>query len=336
MINIGLIGCGYWGMNYARVFSELRESRLAAVCDADSKRLFEVNRRYPGTATLNHYQDLLTNPEIDALVISTPATNHYAVAKECLEAGKPILVEKPLCLEAGEADRLVEIAEQKQTILMVGHTFLYNPAVHKLKEYVDRDDFGPVYYLQAARTHLGLVRNDVNAMWDLAPHDVSIFNYLTGETPQWVSVAGSRFLSHDREDFVFATLGYSNGVLGHIHASWIDSNKVRTIVVVGGNKRVVFDDINPLEKIRVFEKGLSITGEVDSYGEFQLQLRDGDIISPKVETSEPLKNQCKHFLECVETGAKPFSDGRNGAEVVRVMQAMQASVAKQGHPVEVK
>jgi predicted dehydrogenase len=219
---------------------------------------------------------------------------------------------------------------------MVGHTFIYNPAVRKVKEYVS-DAPDQVYYLHACRTNLGPIRRDVNALWDLATHDIAIFNYLLDGVPEWVSAVGARVLRNGREDVGFISLGYPDRILGHIHVSWADPNKAREIVVVCSDKRIVFNDLSGMEQVRVFEKGIRpVTTEPMSYGEYRLQIRDGDILSPKIEVSEPLKNQCRHFLECVETGKRPLTSGREGIDVLRVLKAMDRSVALQGTQVEVE
>jgi predicted dehydrogenase len=233
---------------------------------------------------------------------------------------------------------LINLAQSRGLILMVGHTFLYNPGVTKVKEYIGRGDLGRVYYLYARRTNLGPIRRDVNALWDLAPHDISIFNYLLDSVPEWASAVGAKVLRNCREDVGFISLGYPNDITAHIHVSWADPNKVREVVVVGSNKRIVFSDINTLEQVRVFEKGIApvaAESEISSYGEYQLQIRDGDIISPRIEVSEPLKNQCVHFLECVAQGSRPLTDGWAGQAVVRVMEAIDRSIERKGAPVDI-
>lgn len=335
MLRLGIIGCGRWGANYARVLSELPNMHVTWICDQDQRQLELITRRYPSVTALDNADAAISSDQAEAVVIATPAATHFRVAKRALEAGKHVMIEKPLATQVGEAQELAELAESKGVTLMVGHTFLYNSAVRKMKSYVQDRDFGTVYYMHATRTHLGLIRKDVNAIWDLAPHDVSIFGYLLEAVPTTVSAVGSRILQNGREDVGFITLTYPNNVIGNIHVSWIDSNKVREVVVVGSNKRIVFDDLDNLERIRIFEKGVAIEGQVDSFGEFQLLLRDGDIISPKVETSEPLKNQCQHFLECLERGERPLTDGWNGVEVVRIMAAIDRSLTLDGVPVQV-
>ncbi|MBT6050733.1 MAG: Gfo/Idh/MocA family oxidoreductase [Candidatus Scalindua sp.] len=334
MIRIGIIGCGYWGINYVRVFSELPDVTVSRVCDTSDERLLKMHRKFPYVFPTKLMDELLADDEVDAVVVATEASTHYDITKACLLNNKHVLVEKPMTTSVEEGEDLVRLAEEKNLKLMVGHTFLYNPAIRKMKEYLTDDDIGSIYYLKATRTHLGLIRKDVNAIWDLAPHDISIFSFLLDAQPLWVSAIGGNFLN-GRPDVGFLTLGYPQNILGHIHVSWINSNKVREISVVGSNKRIVFDDLNSMESVRIFEKGAAMTGETDSFGEFKLQLRDGDILSPSINTSEPLKNQCSHFVSCVANDHSPLTNGTNGLDVVRVMEAINLSLEKCGAPVEI-
>jgi len=335
-IGISIIGCGYWGINYARVFNELPESRVMAVCDPRTDRLQEVKRRFPGVALTTEVEDALELPGVDAAIVCTEATAHYRIASQCLAAGKHVLVEKPMTTTVVDAEELIDLAGSKGLTLMVGHTFLYNAGIRKVKAYIQQAEMGQVYYLYARRTNLGPIRRDVNALWDLAPHDVAIFNYLLESVPEWVSAVGARVLRNCREDVGFISLGYHDGIVGHVHVSWADPNKVREVVVVGSNKRIVFNDLNGLEQVRVFEKGVApVPAEASTYAEYRLLMRDGDIISPRIEASEPLKNQCSHFLECVIQGSRPLTDGCEGLEVVRVMEAVDRSIACHGAPIEV-
>jgi len=336
-IGIGIIGCGYWGINYVRVFSELPNSQVIKACDLSEERLDRVRKRFPLVETCNSIHQLLDDPRIGAIVVATPSSTHYEITKECLLHDKDVLVEKPFIIEVAEGQELIDLAQERKKVLMVGHTFMYNPGIQKMKECIWDDDFGEIYYLHATRTNLGPIRTDVNVVWDLVSHDLSIFGHLLGVQPSWVTAVGAKLLRNGREDVGFVTVGYPNGVLGHIHASWADPHKVRQVVVVGSKKRIVFNDLNNLEKVRIFEKGVSPSAtEVNSYGEFQFLMRDGDIISPKVEASEPLKNQCAHFLDCVTRGVTPLSDGQNGLDVVRVLVAIDESVRRNGAPVEVQ
>jgi predicted dehydrogenase len=333
---IGLIGFGYWGPNYARALNELPQVQLALICDSSGDRLAQVRQRYPGVATSSNPSEVFGRADIDAVVIATPASTHPQLVEEALRSGRHVLVEKPMALDAAGCDALTELAQSVNRVLMVGYTFLYNAGVRKMKECMAGDDFGQMYYLHATRTNLGPIRPDVNAIWDLAPHDVAIFNYLLDQQPQWVSAVGTRVLRSSREDIGFATLGYANGVLGNIHVSWADPNKVREVVAVGSRRRVVFNDLNDAERVRFFERGVSVGDAVaESFGEFKLLVRDGDIISPKIEPSEPLKNQCMDFVEAIANGRPPAAHGRFGLGVVRTLVAIEASMRSRGAAVAV-
>jgi len=335
-LGIAVLGCGYWGINYVRIFNELPNTRVVAVCEKRVDRLQEVGKRFPDAILTTEVDDALGQEGVDAVVVCTEATSHYEVVSKCISRGKHVLVEKPITTISDHAQKLIDQAAAKKVTLMVGHTFLYNPAVRKVKEYVETGEVGRVYYLYASRTNLGPIRHDVNALWDLAPHDISIFNYLLDSKPDWVSAVGTKVLRNAREDVGFVTLGYPNGIVGHIHVSWADPNKVREVVVVGSDRRVVFNDLNPLEQVRVFEKGVFAPSdtEAETYGEHQFLIRDGSIISPRIEVSEPLKNQCNHFLETVTLGIRPLTDGEAGMAVVQVMEAIDRSIARNGEPVK--
>jgi predicted dehydrogenase len=334
-LNIAIIGCGYWGVNYLRVFSELPDCKVSLVCDTSEERLKMVRERFPLISTTRQAAEVFGSRWVDAVVVATPAASHFELSSQGLAAGKHLLVEKPVTTNVPDAGALIRHAQQAQLVLMVGHTFMYNSGILKLKELMRGPDFGQVYYLHATRTNMGPVRDDVNALWDLGTHDVAIFNFLLEGVPLSVSAVGSKVLGKAREDVGFVTLRYPNNVLANIHASWIDPNKVREVVAVGSRRRIVFDDLNNLERVRIYEKGLSATMEADTYGEFRLIVRDGDIISPRVPPSEPLKNLAAHFLACVAGNQKPLSDGRNGMDVVRVMAAIDRSLGQGGAPVDV-
>ena len=329
-MGIAVIGCGYWGMNYVRIFNELTESRVVAVCEQCPERLKEVARRFPNVYLTTQIEDVISQPDVQAVIVCTEATSHFNVTRRLLLAGKHVLVEKPLTTTSSHAQELIELADSQSATLMVGHTFIFNAGVRKVKEYVQQDS-GRVYYLYARRTNLGPIRRDVNALWDLAPHDIAIFNYLLNSTPGWVSAIGGKVLGNCRDDVGFISLGYPNNVLAHVHVSWADPDKAREVVVVKSDRRIVFNDLNGVEQVRVFEKGVSpVEEEPLNYGELRFQIRDGDIVSPRVEPAEPLKNQCRHFLECVRTGKSPLSNGTDGRDVVRVLEAMNRSIELKG------
>jgi len=279
--------------------------------------------------------EVVCDPRVDAVVICTEATTHHAVASTCLRAGKHVLIEKPIATTVADAEEMVALAERNSLTLMVGHTFIYNPGIKKVKEFIT-DSSSEVYYLYARRTNLGPIRRNVNTVWDLATHDIAVFNYLLDTEPGWVSAVGGKLLRNCREDVGFVTLGYGGNVLGHIHVSWADPNKARETVVVCSDKRIVFNDLNSLEQVRVFEKGVRLVEQKPvNYGEYRLQIRDGDILSPRLEVAEPLKEQCRHFLSCVTTGELPLTGGREGVEVLRVLEAIDRSIQEKGTRVEV-
>jgi predicted dehydrogenase len=335
-IRVGLIGYGYWGPNYARALTDLPDLSLTFVCDTQEERLRRAAARFPGIPLCQDVSGAMRRDDVDAVIISTPASTHYELARLALESGRHVIVEKPLALEIEHCEHLGELADKKDLVLMVAHTFLYNSGIQKLREFVKSSNFGRVYYLHATRTNLGPIRPDVNAVWDLAPHDISIFNYLLDEQPQWASAIGSRALGNIREDVAFITLGYSNDVIGNIHVSWADPNKVREVVVVGSCQRLVFDDLNSLERVRIYEKGVSV-GETHagSFGEFKLLMRDGDIVSPKIELSEPLKGQLTDFVEAVIGHRQPLSGALSGTHVVQALKAIDTSIRERGAAVEV-
>lgn len=318
-MGIGIIGCGHWGPNYIRNFMEFPGVSMVKCCDTENTRLDRIRRRFPGIVTCGRHEELLADRDIDAIIVSTPASTHYAIVKECLEAGKDVLAEKPLTLIPSQSLELHELSQKNKRILMVAHTFLYNTGIRKVKTLIDEGELGRIYYLNATRTHLGLIRDDVNVVWDLAPHDVSIFNYLLGAAPISVTAVGACHLKAGREDAAFINLVYPNDIVANIHVSWEDSNKERSIRVVGSKARVVFDDINNLERVKIYKKGIGVSEDYADFGAFQLNLRDGDIISPKLNLTEPMEELCRHFLECVQTRKEPLTDGRSGYEVVRVV-----------------
>ena len=326
-IRVGLVGYGYWGPNLARNFHQLPDVCLAAVADLDTKRLEEAARLYHARAYRN-CNELLADPTLDAVVISTPARTHFEFARAALEGGKHVFVEKPLAMSSDEARQLIALAEQQQHVLMVGHTFEHNPAVWKIRELIDARAIGDVYYIYANRVNLGRVQSDINVLWSIAPHDVSILLYVLGALPLEVSARGATYLNEHIEDVVFVTLTFPNNVLAHLHASWLDPSKVRRMTIVGSEKMIVYDDVDAEARLRIYDKGVYRRGS--DYGEFQLKIHSGDINIPRIDMSEPLHNECTHFIECVREGKHPRTDGENGLRVVRVLEAAQESLAKNG------
>jgi predicted dehydrogenase len=328
-ISVALIGFGYWGPNLARNFYQLPTSKLAAVCDQDMSRLAEVERLYPMSRTKTKYRELLTDPSIEGVVIATPAQTHYTLAQEALLAGKHVLVEKPLAMDSTQAEELIEIAARQNKILMVGHIFEYNPAVHKIKELISGGQIGGLYYIYSTRVNLGRVQSDLNALWSITPHDISILIYLLEAMPLEVSARGASYLNKSVEDVVFVSLLFPQGVIAQVHGSWLDPSKVRRMTVVGSKKMIIYDDVDDEGKVKVYEKGVYQKGD-DIYGEFQYKLHSGDIYIPKIDMTEPLRNECAHFIECIQKGKRPLTDGENGLRVVKVLEAAQKSLENRG------
>jgi len=335
MIKIAVIGCGYWGPNYVRTFNELPSSSVCLCCDIDVDRLNYIKGIYPFVKITTRYGDILKNPNVDAVCISTPASTHYRMVKESLLCGKHVLVEKPLTLNVKEGEDLVKIAEDQKRVLMVGHVYIYHPAVQKVKDYIQNDELKDLYYLYSVRTGLGPIRRDANAMWDLAPHDVSIYLHLLDQMPKNVSARGASYLQNGIEDVVLLSMEFPRKIMGYAHVSWLDAYKMRKLTIVSKGKMIVFDDANSNEKLKIFNQGVA-TREPSTYGEFLLQVRTGDIYIPKIESTEPLRNQCMDFIECIEKNVNPIANGEEGVKTVKVLEAAQRSLEKGGASVNVQ
>jgi predicted dehydrogenase len=330
MIGIGVIGYGHWGPNHVRVFGGLPDCRIVGIADGDERRLQVARQAVPGGVLTTDFRLLLRHPEVQAVVVSTPLTTHHAIVKEALLADKDVLVEKPICHAATEADELLELAETRGRVLMCGHIFLFNAAIRKLRDYIREGTLGRIYYMSATRTNLGPLRRDANALYDLGSHDVSIFHYLLDEVPIEATAWGECYLQRDIEDVAFACLEFPGSTLCHMHVSWLNPRKERTLVVVGEKKMAVWDDMQPLESIRLYDKGVMQEPYYDSFGQFQLALRDADILIPKLPAIEPLVAQDRHFIECVRDRKRPTSDGIFAREVVVTLGALQRSLHRGG------
>jgi predicted dehydrogenase len=332
-VRVGVVGLGYWGPNLARNFDRLHNAELAYCCDLDEANLAKARELYPGATATDDLDALLGDDGLDAVVVATSVPTHYPLGRRVLEAGKHVFIEKPIALKAVEAADLLTISEARGLKLMVGHLLEYHPGVRKVKELVDAGELGKVFYVYANRLNLGKVRTDENALWSLAPHDISVLNYLIGEEPEEVSARGECYLQDDVEDVVFGYIKYPSGVVGHLHVSWLDPHKSRKITVVGSDKMVVFDDMEADRKVTVYDKGATTTRtKFDTYGEF-VTLHFGDIHIPKISNEEPLRVECQHFVDCVRDGGRPLSDGRDALNVVRVLDAMERSLRDGGQPV---
>ncbi len=340
MLQVGIVGAGYWGPNLIRNVARLPNAHPRWVCDLSRSCLSRIKDQYPSTSVTEDLEDLLGDEELAAVILATPTETHAELGLRILEAGKHLMVEKPLATTVRDARMLVERAEARELVLLVGHTFEYNAAVRKVRELIESGEVGEVYYLYSQRVNLGKIRDDCNAMWSLAPHDVSIANYLIGEAPAWVSAMGHRFLGRPIEDVVFLTAGYPGGRVAHIHVSWLDPNKIRQTTIVGSKKMVVYDDMSIDAKVKIYDKGVNkadgsrTAGTAPPFGEFQYLTRTGDLSIPRIDFREPLHEEVSHFVACVEDGAAPRTGGRNGLAVVEVLEAAQASLEAGGRTVE--
>jgi predicted dehydrogenase len=333
-IRIAVIGAGHWGPNLIRNFDNPPASVLKLVVDRDGARLGQIRARFPGAAVSQDAADAFRDPDVDAVVIATPTSSHHELCEAALEAGKHVLVEKPITTHGGEADELVALAARRERVLVVGHVFIFNLAVQRVRAYVDAGELGRIYYISMVRTNLGPIRVDVNAAWDLMSHDISIANYWLGAEPEAASAVGGTWINVGREDAVFATLRYPGGVLVNVHASWLNPRKSRDVTVAGDKRMLTFDDMNIMEPLRLYDKRVSdqatTPAVVDTFASFRASIREGDITIPKVSTGEPLRNECEHFLDCIRTGKRPLVGGVEGAAVVRALEAIDRSMRDHG------
>ncbi len=340
-VNIAVAGLGYWGPNLARNFAVLPQTTLYALCDVREEPLRRLGRQYPQARLVTEYSALLDDPHVDALVIATPAETHYELALAGLRAGKHVLVEKPLATCAAHCRELIAAADEAGKVLMVGHVFRYNAAVQKLKSYIESGELGDVYYVSSSRLNLGRIRQDANAMWNFAPHDISIITHLFDATPCQVNARGFSYIQPGIEDVVFMTLCFPDGASAHVHISWLNPLKVRMMTVVGSRKMAVYDDVSADARIQIYDKGvtkqpsLTSLGDFNTFGEFQLLLRAGDVLIPKIDFVEPLKVECQRFVDCVINGSQPITDGWDGLRVVQVLEAAQRSLENEGRPEEI-
>jgi predicted dehydrogenase len=337
VVNIAVIGCGHWGPNHIRVFHQLPNVQVLACADLDEKRLKSIKTSYPAIETFTDYKKILKDDRVDAVCVATPTNTHYQFTKDALEHGKHVFCEKPLALLPEECLELKRAAEEHKRILMVGHVFVFNKGIGKLKEYIQSGELGRIQYAHSERTNLGPFRYDVNALWDLAPHDISIFNYLFDSCPVSVSARGQKCLGTDLEDLAFATLEYPEHILVNVHVSWLDPKKIRQITIVGDKKMVVWDDLDNLGPIKLYDKHVERTAMFyETYGEFQLLSREGSITIPYLGFHEPLKVQGQYFIDCVDKGRPAqHADALKGYDVVRSLCAIQRSIAQNGVPVTI-
>ncbi|HYY55402.1 MAG TPA: Gfo/Idh/MocA family oxidoreductase [Candidatus Dormibacteraeota bacterium] len=325
-LRVAVVGAGYWGPNLVRNFFEAPGSQAVAVCDLSERRLEAIRKRYPSVRTTRSVRELFADPAIDAICIATPVSTHHELASEALAAGKHVLVEKPLAATVAEAESLVARARDADRVLAVGHTFVYNPAVTKVREILESRQFGKVYYVDSQRVNLGLHQFDINVLWDLGPHDVSIVLYWLDEEPEWVSCTGARYIQPAIEDVVFLEMGFPSGAIAHAHLSWLAPGKRRVMTVVGSKRMIVYDDVEVAEKVKVFDHGVQ---EMDA-DELRRSYRAGDIHAPRIAATEALQIEVRDFIDAIRRNRKPLSDGVAGLRVVRVLEAAMRSLREHG------
>lgn len=333
MKRIGMVGLGAWGWNVARNFAEMKDCKLVTCCDMDERRRTAAARAWPGADPVATFDEMLRQ-DIDAVVIASPAVTHYELSKKALLTGRDVFVEKPFTLNLEHAEELVELAEKQDSVLMVGHLLEYHPVVRRLKAMIQSGELGPLYYIYTQRVNLGRIRGDENALWSFAPHDISQILYMLGMEPTDVSVRGQSYIQNGIEDVAFVSLYFENRIMAHIHLSWLDPHKVRKTTIVGADKMAVFDDAEATEKLRIYNSHAEVP-PAKTYGE-AIQVRFGDILIPRVDMAEPLKIECQHFVDCLNTRNTPVSDGRDGLRVVRILEAAQRSLEMDGIPVKIR
>ncbi|MFO1475546.1 MAG: Gfo/Idh/MocA family oxidoreductase [Verrucomicrobiota bacterium] len=328
-IKVGVVGCGYWGPNLIRNFRALGDCRLAMMCDVSEQRLAHMKSLYPEVEATTDFNKMLAGDALDAVVIATSVRFHYTMAKAALMAGKHTFIEKPMASSAEQCEELVEIADKKGLVLMVGHTFLYSPAIRKIKEIIEWGDLGEIRYICARRLNLGLFQKDINVAWDLAPHDISIILHIMEELPLSVNCRGSAHVTPGVEDVTTMCLNFRNNRSAIIQSSWLDPRKTREMTFVGSKRMIAYDDVTPIEKIKIYDARVERPPHYDTFGEFQYSYHYGDMYVPYIKQEEPLKSECQHFLDCIKEGISPLTDGRRGLELVRILEASSLSL-KQG------
>jgi predicted dehydrogenase len=332
-VRLAVVGLGYWGPNLVRNLVELPEAELAYVCDLRAETLRAVGRRYPGVRGTTSFDEVLADPDVDGVAIATPVATHHDLARAALEAGKHVLVEKPLAASSREGEELLEVATARSLVLMAGHTFLYSPPVNLVRELIRSGDLGEIYFISTSRVNLGLHQPDVSVAWDLGPHDFSILQYWLGELPVRVSALSKGFVTPTTPDVAFINLEFASGMIAHVELSWLAPSKLRRTAIVGSKKMVVYDDTST-EPVRIYDSGVAVP-DPSTFGEYRLTYRTGDIVSPRVEPVEPLSLELADFCRCIREGGRPRSSAQLGVDVVRIIEAVDGSLHRNGAVVEV-
>jgi predicted dehydrogenase len=336
-IKIGVVGCGYWGPNLLRNFAENDGAELRWIGDSDEARLAAMARRYPSVRSTTDYRQMIQDPDLDAIAVVTPVATHFHIAKEAILAGKHVLVEKPLTRTVAEAERLIELADRAARVLMVDHTFVYTGAVRKMKEIVASGELGDLLYFDSVRINLGLFQRDINVLWDLAPHDLSIMDYLIDRQPLGVSAIGSCHIEPGIENIAYLMLKFPDDFIAHFHFNWLAPVKIRRTLIAGSRKMILYDDIEPTEKVRIYDKGVTANRVGNREADYQtlVSYRTGDVWAPKIEATEALHYVVAEFLDSIRSARRPLSDGEAGLKVVRLLEAAQQSITHGGQLVTV-
>lgn len=334
LVGIGVIGYGYWGPNLVRNFMETPASQVIAVSDLRSERLAPLHRRYPTIDTVTDYRDLLHDPRVDAIVIATPVSTHYPLAMEALRAGRHVLVEKPLSSSTGDAARLVDEARRRNRVLMVDHTFVYTGAVRKIRQMTGSGALGEIFYYDSVRVNLGLFQHDVNVIWDLAVHDLSIIDYVLPQRPRAVAATGISHFPGQPENMAYLTLFFDGTLLAHMHVNWLSPVKLRRTLIGGSRNMVVYDDLEPSEKVKLYDRGISVNESPESLYTMLVSYRTGDMSAPQLDITEALRTEAIEFARCIQEGAQPTTDGEAGLRVVRILEAATRSLEQQGRQIE--
>ncbi|MCY7276912.1 MAG: Gfo/Idh/MocA family oxidoreductase [Phormidesmis sp. CAN_BIN44] len=333
-VNIGVIGYGYWGPNLVRSFSEISGAKVRTVSDFNPAFLAKVQARYPAIQVTTDCQDIFEDPKIDAVVIATPVSSHFDLALSALKAGKHVMVEKPMTVTTEQALRLIDEADRRNRVLLVDHTFVYTGAVRKMHELVSRGELGDILYYDSVRVNLGLFQHDINVLWDLAVHDLSIMSYVLQSKPYAVSATGISHVPGGLENIAYLTLFFENNLIAHIHVNWLAPVKVRRTLIGGSQKMIVFDDLEPSEKIKVYDRGITINSDAESVYRMLIGYRTGDMWAPHLDMTEALRTEGLHFLRCIEHGERPITGGDIGLQVVKILEAATESMKKQGQLIE--
>lgn len=334
MVRVGVIGYGYWGPNLVRNFVEIPNVQIATVCDLRPEQLTLAKRRYPFVKTTEDYRNMLSDKKIDAVAIATSISSHFEIAMEALKAGKHVLVEKPLAATYEQAFQLVKETRRRKRVLMVDHTFVYTGAVRKIHELVENKELGDIYYYDAVRVNLGLFQHDINVIWDLAVHDVSVLDYVLPSRPYAVSATGMSHIGRQPENIAYLTLFFKNHLIAHIHVNWLAPVKVRRTLIGGSQKMIVYDDLEPSEKVKIYDKGVNIRSDSKSIYRMLVSYRTGDMWVPQLDITEALRTETVHFIRCIEKKESPITDAESGLRVVQILEAATRSMSTQGQPVK--